>query len=76
MAYVICMTNRPFLRLLRLSSRLRQFNRYNMSPKLYVFILSVSDENYSPALNHFELIDFAFVVGVPGRIIILKGPML
>ena len=70
------MINRPFLQLLRLSSRLRQFKRYNMSPTLYVFTLSVSDENYNPALNHFELIDFAFNVGVPGRISLLKGPLL
>jgi hypothetical protein len=33
------MTNRPFLRLLRLSSTLRQFKRCSMSPKVYVFIL-------------------------------------
>ena len=70
------MTNRPFLRFLRLSSRLRQFKRCSMSPKVYVLILSASDEKHSPALNLFELIDFAFVVGVPGRISILKGPLL
>ena len=70
------MTNRPFLRLLRLSSTLRQFKRCSMSPQVYVFILSVSDEKHSPVLKLFEFIDFAFVVGVPGRISILKGPLL
>ena len=70
------MTNRPFFRLLRLSSTLRQFKRCSMSPKVYVFILSVSDEKHSPVLTLFEFIDFTFVVGVRGRIHILKGPLL
>ena len=33
--------------------------------------LSVGDEPCSPVLDHFKLIDLAFIVGVPGRTSIL-----
>ena len=59
---------------LRLSPRLLQFKCCNMShtPDVFRSLLPGDEPAARPVLDHFELIDCAFIVGVPCRISILK----
>ena len=60
---------RPFF---LLSTRLYQFKSCIMSPVLDVFRCLLVTKHDIHALDHFGLIDFTFIVGIPGRTSIFK----
>jgi hypothetical protein len=47
--------------------RLRQFKNCNMSPTLDMFRCLLVTNVCSPVLDNFKVIDFAFIVWIPGR---------